>query len=157
MHPQKKKIYLLVGVLAVYILLVSTHQGEFWPFSIFPMYSQAGHSWTKTLVRDVSGLNVDSLRDEYDQIAKLPGKPVALKTVGINKNDLSNFISKTTSWHKQEITELRSFFDRILTNKTILIYKVHGYLKDQNVKVSCLPFVLLKSDSTIFIKEKESM
>lgn len=40
-------------VLLINILLVSTHRGEFWPFSIFPMFSQAGNPWSRGVVENV--------------------------------------------------------------------------------------------------------
>lgn len=42
--------------LVVYGLLVAIHLGEFWPFSIYPMFSQTGNPWTGAAERiDVLG------------------------------------------------------------------------------------------------------
>ena len=34
--------------------LLPSHEGEFWPFSIYPMFSQAGNPWTRAMVLDVT-------------------------------------------------------------------------------------------------------
>jgi hypothetical protein len=43
-------------ILLIYAVLVASHEGEFWPFSIYPMFSQAGNPWTRAMVIDVTDL-----------------------------------------------------------------------------------------------------
>ena len=43
MQHAKKAGCLLVSLFMLQTLLVSTHLGEFWPFSIYPMFSRGGH------------------------------------------------------------------------------------------------------------------
>lgn len=53
MRFPKRALHIVGGVLVVYALLVATHLGEFWPFSIYPMFSQAGTPWTRAVVREL--------------------------------------------------------------------------------------------------------
>lgn len=146
----KSKI-LLLSILGVYVLLVSTHKGEFWPFSIYPMFSQAGKTWTRAIVR----INVDT-RDpvlwKNGSLDELPGQLFAMDQVGINQNDLANFISKNEDWTKRRIQGLRSYFKKPLLSHNFMIYRVQGRLRGKSqdsVEVSYTPYLLLTPDSTI--------
>lgn len=146
----KKGKYLLAGTILVYGLLVATHQGEFWPFSIYPMFSQAGNPWTRSLVRDVTN---DSPSWSVKTKAELPGSTFAMNEVGINQNDLANFISKTENWSEQQVKGLRKYFEEKLEQQSLMIYKVQGKLsevKSDSVVVTYTPFIYLRSDTTIF-------
>src|SRR5690625_7490964 len=67
MNPQQaSKALKILGVLfLVHAILVSTHEGEFWPFSIYTMFSQAGNPWERAMVLDVTDLEVSVLWDEH--------------------------------------------------------------------------------------------
>ncbi|MDX1586597.1 MAG: hypothetical protein R3222_07630, partial [Balneolaceae bacterium] len=53
--------FILIAVLVVNIALVATHEGEFWPFSIFPMFSQAGNPWSRGVLERVDNRNDTSI------------------------------------------------------------------------------------------------
>jgi hypothetical protein len=148
----KKGIYLLAGIVAAYAALAATHKGEFYPFSIYPMFSQAGRPWNHSLVRDIthdsSAINWDNKTQK-----ELPGSSFALNKVGISQNDLTAYIDKNDRWNKRQIKGLRTYFRQALKHKTdLLVFKVHGQLTDgrsQRDTVKYIPFILIRRDTTI--------
>lgn len=46
------------ATMVVFAVLVGTHEGEFWTFSIDPMFSQAGNPWHVPLQSVASSLNI---------------------------------------------------------------------------------------------------
>lgn len=148
----KKGIYILSGTVLLYGILVATHKGEFWPFSIYPMFSQAGNPWTRALVRDVSdGSTPVNWNDKTKQ--ELPGNAFAMNEIGINQNDLANFISKTENWSDEQVNGLRKYFKGKLDKEQFLIFMVRGRLseeKSDSVAITYIPYIYLSSDSTLF-------
>lgn len=139
---------LLFAVFIINILLVSTHEGEFWPFSIFPMFSQAGNPWTRAMVVDVQ-------RDGQDIWATQPLDSVAARAVSLNEYDVdqidyANFVSKTEIWTDRRIRALRRLFDiDRRPGEQWMITKVHGHLTEtDSVVVEAVPLMLITSDST---------
>ena len=130
---------------------MATHQGEYWPFSIYPMFSKAGKPWTRALVRDVTAVE-DSLLWEQTGIADLNGNPVPLGSYGVDQIDYSNFVSKTKTWDEQRVSALRTMLgEKNIATQDWLIYKVHGRLVgDDSVTVQAVPWLLFTSDSSVF-------
>lgn len=138
-----------MGTLLVYAVLVSTHKGEFWPFSIYPMFSKAGRPWTRALVQDVSN-QPDSLYWQTTDIEHLHGPVVALQNTGVEQIDFSNFVSKTDDWdqkRKQAIAKM--FHASSLSGDTKwIVTKVRGHLtEDDSVIVDAIPFLMVTRDS----------
>lgn len=137
----------LLGTLLVYVLLVATHAGEFWPFSIYPMFSQAGHPWSRAVVRDVS--DVDPVAwDTLSAPDALPGTPFPLAKHGIDPIDLANFVSKTTAWNAARISGLRTMFYDQVSERDLLVMRVNGRLVgSDSVAVAFIPYVLVRADT----------
>jgi hypothetical protein len=143
---------LLFGTLLVYALLVASHAGEFWPFSIYPMFSQAGDPWSRTVVRDVTADSSALRWTSYDRQA-LPGTPFPLaRTRGIRSNDLSAFLAGTDTWTPDRIEGLRRFFYPRLSGHDLLIMQANGRMRprDDSVAVEYVPVVYLSRDTTLF-------
>lgn len=139
---------LLVGTLVVYALLVATHEGEFWPFSIYPMFSQAGNPWSRAVVRDVSE---DTAALSWDTAARdeLPGAPFPLRPNDIDNIDLANFVSKTDTWSPRRVNGLRSLFSDHLPDRDLLVMRVNGRMAaGDSVVVDYVPYVYMSADST---------
>jgi hypothetical protein len=134
--------------LAVYMLLVATHLGEFWPFSIFPMFSQAGNPWTRALVRRVPNEQPDKQLWNAVTLDQLPGKPLRLAAEGVNQNDVSNFVSKTPMWDEQRLRGLRKLLETSRGDETLLVYRVRGRLDQDTVKTTAEPLILFTGDTT---------
>lgn len=135
--------------LAAYVLLVAANEGEFWPASIYPMFSVAGWPWTRALVRDVQAVP-DSARWRATDLGGLPGRPVVLPEIGIDPIDFANFLSKTRVWDPDRVGGLRSLFtEDLLRSRQLMVYKVRGHLAEgDSVVVEATPFLLLSGDGT---------
>ena len=135
-------------VLIVYALLVATHEGEFWPFSIYPMFSQAGNPWTRAMLIDVTDADSDEFWRPQSPDDKA-GPPVPLRAYGVDQIDYSNFISQTKNWTPQRRDALHQMFgiNQIGENRW-LAAKVHGeMIGEDSVSVRIEPFLLMTADS----------
>jgi hypothetical protein len=148
----KRGITLLVCILVVYAALVATHQGEFWPFSIYPMFSGGGKPWTHALVRKMS---VDPEDISWNNIINdnLPGKAFALDSIRINQSDLSAYLENNKPWHGSKIKGLRAYFKPKLDQNSFVLFEVHGQIANSgqnSVAVTYIPLILIREDTTIF-------
>lgn len=148
MSQKRTKALRLVGiVLAVYALLVATHRGEFWPFSIYPMFSQAGTPWTRSLVHEVP--NDTSFSWEARHLGNLPGKPFPVDPRGINQNDVANYVSKTDTWTTERLQGLRDIFDASYDFESpLLVMRVRGELANDSVSVTATPLIMFSDEET---------
>lgn len=140
---------ILISVLVINAVLVATHDGEFWPFSIFPMFSQAGNPWTRAMVQQIDDPQKEDLWS-VKPLHEIADRAVAVEEYGADQIDYANFISKTTDWNEKRIRSLRSYLDiENLQDQKWLITKVDGYLtEDDSVVVEATPLFLFTSDST---------
>lgn len=148
MNFRRTSIRALLGTLLVYALLVATHLGEFWPFSIYPMFSQAGNPWTRAVVREMPP-DTDKL-DSWEMVAfsELPGEPYPLVPRGINQNDVANYVSKTETWTPERRRGLRNMFAKSRTlPQPLLVMKVRGTPEADSVAIHASPVMLITSDS----------
>jgi hypothetical protein len=152
MHPAPlaRARRLLVGTIVVYALLVATHLGEFWPFSIYPMFSQGGRTWTRAVVRDVSTVP-DSTLWRTVSFDDLPGEAFPINPTGVNQNDVANFVSKSSTWNADRVAALRNIFGKESRDRSLLVMRVEGRLTpSREVDVQYTPFILLAPDTTRF-------
>ncbi|MEX0684456.1 MAG: hypothetical protein WD267_01110 [Balneolales bacterium] len=145
----KKTIKILSTTMLVYALLVSTHQGEFWPFSIYPMFSQGANPWTRAAISDVTQVD-DSLKWNPSEIDRFNGSLLAMNDIGVDQIDFSNYISKTIEWNIDRLEGLRTMIgEEILEQKELMIMKVNGLIHDDDhITVEAVPFILLTRDNT---------
>lgn len=139
----------IIGILLlIYGVLVATHLGEFWPFSVYPMFSKAGNPWTRAIVLDVSDVPDEELWDPRT-LTGLDLDPVAIGKIGVDQIDFSNFMSKTENWTVNRRNALRSMFgpDNIGSGRWMTA-KAHGKLVGpDSVTVVIQPFLMVTSDS----------
>lgn len=147
-YTKQKKI--LLAVLIVNLLLVSTHEGEFWPFSIFPMFSKAGNPWDRAVVERIEDPNGENLW-EARPLDDVRQRVVGLDDYGIDTIDYSNFVSKTTDWNDRRVRALRDMLDiEDVQNEYWMVTKVSGYLTEEDsVVVKTQPLFLLSADTTL--------
>lgn len=125
----------------VYAGLVSTHRGEFWPLSIFPMFSLAGRPWRRALMVE--------LPPQTSQVAwtpttldALPGTPVSTVEVGVSTNDMSKFVQLTDSWDAEAIETLRELWRPVLEEgRQLLLLRADGHLDGETVVTEITPLV----------------
>jgi hypothetical protein len=150
MRFPRRALRIVGGILVVYALLVATHLGEFWPFSIYPMFSQAGNPWTRAVVRELpSQTDPDTLSWEAVSLQELPGAPYPVAPKGINQNDVANYVSKTDRWTDERVQGLRSLFTKGRTlSSPLLVLRVRGKLEADTVAVTATPVLLFEPDTT---------
>jgi len=153
----KRAIKLLITIFISVAFLLSTHLGEFWPFSIYPMFSQAGKEWERSLVRDVSDVSEQKIWETVHSVGNLQGTSFAMNEVNINQNDVANFSQKAGRWNERKIRGMRHLFRTELNRRDLLLMKVTGSLTKEKdtVIIDYTPFMLMKSDTTIFNPEME--
>lgn len=137
------------AVLLLNILLVATHEGEFWPFSIYPMFSQAGKPWSRGVVEDVRDTTRTDLW-ETKPIEAINHRILPLEDYGIHEIDFANYISKTQNWNAQKINGLRSTFQiSDYPGEMWMATRVVGSINEQNsVVIKAIPMFLFSADST---------
>ena len=138
------------AILLIYALLVATHEGEFWPFSIYPMFSQAGNQWTRAMVLDVTDLPEEliwqNIPFDSNNIS-----PVPLNRQGVDQIDFSNFVSKTEQWTESRKAALRAMLrEEQLTGNRWMVVKVYGQLAGRDsVAMQIEPWLLLTDDGVV--------
>lgn len=153
MNPLRRAGRVTLVTLIFYGVLVGTNLGEFWPFSIYPMFSQGGNPWSRSAVRDVT--DADPISWESYTFDELPGSPYPLLAHGVDPIDLSNFLSKSTRWDDARIEGLRKMFAaRALNDTRLLVMRVNGRITEEDsVIVEFVPYALLASDATTMNEE----
>lgn len=155
-HQATKALKVLGVLFLVHAILVSTHEGEFWPFSIYPMFSQAGNPWARAMVLDVSDLEDSELWLEHEYPLSSDERVVSLRTLGIDQIDYSNFVVRTTDWTESRQRALHSMFGaETLKGKRWMVSIVRGELAGDDKVISRVePLILLTKDE-IRLKQSE--
>ena len=131
------------------MVLVASHKGEFWPFSIYPMFSQAGNSWSRALLIEIEPDDTTNIWDEKPLGSIDQRNVVPVKRLGVDQIDYSNFISKTEHWTPGRINALKTLFpEQRLQGRTVMATKATGKLvRDDSVSVILLPMFLINADT----------
>lgn len=150
-------IKVLGVVMIFYILLVATHEGEFWPFSIYPMFSQAGNPWSRALVMDVTDVPDEALWD----ILRLHDSDPSIIPVGrygVDQIDFANFISKTEEWTPSRREALLTMFGPdALQGRRWMAASVHGAMDEESsVTILIVPLLLMTEEGVILRPEVPS-
>lgn len=135
-----------IGIIALIgVALVATHEGEFWPFSIYPMFSQAGRPWERSLVRQIDDAS-DSDIWAQRQLETVIGEPLALAPLDIPQNDLTKLIKTTKRWDEDRVAVLRGMFEAPLSGGArLLLYRVRGDVDGEgHASTSATPFLLME-------------
>jgi hypothetical protein len=117
----------LVVVIALYVMLVATHKGEFWPFSVYPMFASAGRPWQRALVRVVSDAAA-STSLSYP-LAEVPGTPLPLGAHAVPQDDLSAIVQRAERWGDSDTATLARMFGALPCTAPLLVLRVRGSLE----------------------------
>ena len=143
----KKARTAILSVLLVYAVTVATTLGEFWPFSIYPMFSQAGNPWSRSMVREVAP--DDSIRWDTVPLDQAQGAPYGVAEGGVDAIDLANFVSKTRVWDLDRLAGLQLMLlaDPPREPLTLLVYRVRARLTEEDsVAIMVTPYALVGTD-----------
>ena len=138
---------IIVITFLIYGVLVATHEGEFWPFSIYPMFSQAGNPWTRAMVLEVTNEPEDQIWQTYS-LRDLPFDAVPVGQYGVDQIDYSNFISKTENWTPERKEALINMFGRDhIGSARWIAAKADGELVGRDsVVVRIIPFLMMSQE-----------
>lgn len=141
--------FILLAILVLNVVLVATHEGEFWPFSIFPMFSQAGNPWSRGVLQRIENRN-DSTLWNTKTISGIEHRVVSLDSIGVDAIDYANFVSKTEEWNRKRIAALRDLLNiKEYPRAQWMATRVQGYLtEDDSVVVEAIPLLLFTQDTT---------
>ena len=144
-NPGRRALRILGVTFLVYAALVAPNEGEFWPFSIFPMFSQAGQPWSRSIVRDVPPDYVpDWSAAEADA---LPGTGYPLLDYGVDPIDLANFVKKTERWTPRRGKALRQMLAPE-PGDHLVVFRADGRMdEDEQVVISFVPVASISQDS----------
>ncbi len=151
-----KSLKIILITFLIYGGLVATHEGEFWPLSIYPMFSQGANPWTRALVRDVRQEDIDKF-SQVTSIRELPGEPVPLGAHGIDTIDFSNFVSKTEEWTAERKQALRTMFgEDMIAEHDLLVMKANGIIQpDNEIIIEVVPFILFTPEGNFKLTDHQ--
>lgn len=140
---------ILFVILIINILLVATHEGEFWPFSIFPMFSQAGNPWSRGVVQQIDSPDAPDLW-ETKPLSEIRNRVLSLDSINVDAIDYANFVSKTETWNTRRIQGLRDLLQiEDYPGSMWMATQVRGYLtENDSVVVEAVPLLLFSPDTT---------
>ncbi len=145
----KRGMKVLGITLLIYAILVAPHEGEFWPFSIYPMFSQAGNPWTRAMVLDVTD-QTEEERWEQRLLQERTADAIPVGSYGVDQIDFSNFVVKTENWTESRRNALITMFgSENIEGKQWMVSKVRGELIGQDsVAIEIRPFIMITADTT---------
>lgn len=117
---------LLLVLFALNGVLVATHLGEFWPFSIYPMFSQATTEIHNVVVRQIS--EEEAAQDIFaDQPANdLMGEPYGVRERGVDPVDLAKYVRLTKDWDDDRLRGLVRMFAPSMGDEKLVVLEVRG-------------------------------
>lgn len=140
----------LLAVLLTHAALVSTHRGEFWPFSIYPMFSRGGRPWSRSLVLDVTESAGEVSWSAVTELDALPGQVLPLRAHGVPQNDLAALLTASTDWSDARLRTLRRLLGASAETRRLLIVRADGRLDDgRGVIVEYTPLVLVAPEGAV--------
>tara|TARA_R100001143_G_scaffold63545_1_gene71662 strand:- start:77222 stop:77725 length:504 start_codon:yes stop_codon:yes gene_type:complete len=149
-HAELKSGMKIIGIiLLVFAGTVATHEGEFWPFSIYPMFSQAGNPWTRAMVLDVTYHDSEEIW-EIHSLNERSAAVISLRNLGVDQIDFSNFVSKTEHWSESRKNALSTMFSNDFPDGSRwMIVKVRGELVQEDSVIVQIQPLLLLSDGEV--------
>jgi hypothetical protein len=132
-------------VAACYVALIATHGGEFWPFSVYPMFASAGKPWQRALVRVMDGAPLTSAT-AYTLDA-LPGTALPLREHGVPQNDLSSLVQRAERWSDAEVATLGAMFGGLPCRAPLVVLRVRGSLEAGVLRELATPVARIGCDA----------
>jgi hypothetical protein len=142
--PGSKGVRALAVLSLVGIALLASHLGEFWPYSIYPMFSVAGRPWRRAIAREVSGVSAEELWRPRT-VETLVGRPFPVAEHGIPQIDFTEYVNHSSHWDAARVAGIRALFAAPLRTETLLIYEVRGDVDEKGRALTAAePVVLLE-------------
>ena len=88
------------------------------------------------------------------EIDALPGRPVALRDIGVFQNDLANYTAKTPRWNEESVGGLASMFAAVdLEGSNLIVYRVEGRIAGGTPRISTAPILDLTAHGALLNPE----
>ncbi len=142
----------IIATLVIYGALVATHEGEFWPFSTYQMFSQGGLPWDKPVLLE---LDAEACKtSEFSSLEELNEFGVALNPYGIDHRDFSNFARHLSNPGEEELLALRSLLQPVIDgNEGLCITAIYAETSGSDINLTFTPAMYLSRDETILLRE----
>lgn len=148
--PYVKAGRILLSVFIVYAVLVATNRGEFWPFSIYPMFSSAEQPWIQAVVRDVPADPAGKMPWIPVEMSQLPGDVVVLDERRVPANDVAALFQHSGRWTTPVADQLRALLGQAPSGgHAFVLFRVEEKRADEEkIRILCTPVAYLFPDST---------
>lgn len=130
-RKQARAGWLLLLVFVLNGVLVATHLGEFWPFSIYPMFSRAKTTFHQAVVRELDPEDIERMAFPATPASELLGKPYAVKARGVDPVDLNKYVRLTDDWDEARRRGIVRMFAPGMGEETLLIVEVRGDIAER--------------------------
>jgi hypothetical protein len=144
----ERAVRTLIASLVLGAALVASHRGEFWPFSIYPMFSRAGRPFTRTVVRQLAA--TEPIDAAPRPLSALPGIAFPLAHTDISQNDVASFAAPSARRGDAELGALAALFRSHTAGRRLVVFAVRGRLGGGEVELSAQPLAELTEDSARF-------
>lgn len=146
---QTRGLLACIALVLAYGALVLTHRGEFWPFSVFPMYSRGMDSWSRPIL-----LTLPEGEVNWDDVTleTLPGEVLSMFEPGIQRIELREAFDETEEWDPEGIQGLRALIgEENIRGRHVLLVEARGTLvPEEGVHTVVVPMAVFTSDATMF-------
>ncbi len=144
----------VLTVFIIYGLLVATHQGEFWPFSTYQMFSQGGLPWSKPVLVKLDEDSCSSAR--FTDLSDLDGQSVPLNRYGIDHRDFSNFTRHLNTPSQAESEALRHLLQPVLSDSPdgLCVIRIDAKSAEDGVELHFTPVLFLNSERAIEMRKE---
>lgn len=142
----KRSLWAIAITCVLYALLVGTHRGEFWPLSIYPMFSKAKSTLYQVAVQRVSpGVWSEPEFWRGYGPGEIPGKPFAVAPHGMDAVDLAKYVRLTTDWTADRKQGIVDFFGDTSRENTLVIMSAKGSVdRSGKLEVTYRPILVLE-------------
>jgi hypothetical protein len=156
LDPKRKATRILVAVFVANAVLVATHLGEFWPFSIYPMFSGATTEVHQVLVREVEDVEPENTVFQPITVDELPGEEFGVKNAGVEPVDLNKFVRLTERWDDERLSGLYRMFRGEIGDKNLLLFEIKGdAVNDKHEDYRARPLVHFDRTEATYVGSEE--
>ncbi len=162
----ERAVRIVTASLVAYLLLAGLHKGEFWPFSFYPDYAQAGSPWTRALVRELptESAVLETLQAAWPRQQEtiysdvLPGKPLALSDHDLSSRLLTQYVAEP-AWTPERLAALAVLFEREgLEDRQLILFRARGEPDGATTGLTITPVAFISSGGAtpLFLGATES-
>jgi len=143
----------IIITLFLYAALLSTHAGEFWPFSTYQMFSQGGKGWEKPVLVEMDESSCRAA--SFSHLSQLEPHTISLADYNIDHRDFSDYISFRKCWEQEDLQGLQRLIKPVLQRYESCIILISTELNEGVITSSFAPFLFMNTEQTSIIMRPE--